>query len=88
MITPELEAEGFAREISRKVQAERKARGMKKEQRIDLELFVSDKLKACLAPYLEFISQRTGSRSARFTDDKPKLIVSFDVKNETIGFKF
>ncbi len=88
IITPELEAEGFAREISRRIQSERKSRNMKKEERIDLELFVSDKLRKMVVPYEEFISKRIGCKKIKFTDGKNKKMVLFDVKDEKIGFHF
>ncbi len=87
-LTPELEAEGFAREIARKIQAERKARNMKKEQRIELKLFVSDKLHNMIVTYEEFICKRVGSKKIKFVDEKNKNLVLFEIKEEKIGFHF
>ena len=55
-ITPELEAEGFAREISRKIQATRKKANLSKPDSIELEITseFNDKLK----PLLNFIRER------------------------------
>jgi len=47
-LTPELEAEGFAREISRKVQAFRKELGLDKSDKI--ELFINSKVIPTLTP--------------------------------------
>ncbi len=87
-ITPELEAEGFAREIARKIQAERKARDMKKEQRIELKLFVSDKLKTAIVTHQEFIRERVGATKLNFVDGKLNKMIFFDVKLENVGFVF
>ena len=88
IITPELEAEGFAREIARRIQAERKTRNMKKKQRIHLKLFVSDKLNAAIVTHREFIRGRVGANKIDFVDDKIKNLIFFDVKGERIGFDF
>ncbi|MEK6847256.1 MAG: isoleucine--tRNA ligase [Nanoarchaeota archaeon] len=87
-ITPELEAEGFVREIVRRIQSERKARNMKKEQRIQLKLFVSDKLNTAIVTHKEFIRGRVGADKLDFVDGKTKNLVFFDVKNEHVGFIF
>ena len=47
-ITPELEAEGYAREMSRQVQAFRKKLGLNKKDKIELFLLVDDKFKKIL----------------------------------------
>ena len=88
-ITPELEAEGFAREIARKIQSERKLRNMKKEDRITLELHLNPRMKASLSEYIDFISKRVGAIKVSFSDDKNnKNWVLFEVKNEKIEFNF
>ena len=87
-ITPELEAEGYAREIARKIQSERKNRNMKKEERITLELFVTTRIRNFLQHHLEFISKRVGANKVVFSDDKNKKIILFEIKDEKIGFNF
>ncbi len=87
-MTPELEAEGFAREISRRIQSERKTRNMTKDERIVLELFLSDKMKKFLLPYRDFISKRVGAKKLIFADVKNEKIILFEVKDEKIGFHF
>ncbi|MEK6848066.1 MAG: class I tRNA ligase family protein, partial [Nanoarchaeota archaeon] len=61
-MTPELEAEGFAREISRKVQALRKEAGLIKSDTISLILLVTDNLRQKIGSFEEFIKERTNSR--------------------------
>ena len=60
-LTPKLEAEGFAREISRKVQAARKKAGLIKSDKIELEIFseFDDKLKT----QLDFIKERVSAKT-------------------------
>ncbi|MEK6915764.1 MAG: isoleucine--tRNA ligase [Nanoarchaeota archaeon] len=87
-ITPELEAEGFAREIARKIQSVRKERNMKKEEKITLELYIGDELKASLLRHIDFISKRVGAVKTTISDDKKKKWVFFDIKSEKIGFNF
>ncbi len=87
-ITPELEAEGFAREIARKIQSVRKERNMKKEERITLELHMSDKLRRNLAPFVDFISKRVGANNLRFSDGKGKNMIPFKIKEEEVLFNF
>lgn len=61
-MTPELEAEGYAREFSRIVQAYRKELGMKKEQKIYLILSTeNEELINFLKTQSEFIMERTNS---------------------------
>lgn len=85
-ITPELEAEGFARELARKVQAERKKKGLKKGDLIELKVFVSGKLKVMLENHLEFLKERTNSKKLEFKEGKGK--VEFEIKGEKIGIDF
>ena len=60
-ITPELEAEGYAREITRKIQNERKAAGLMKKDLIDLHISVEglDFLKMI---HPELIKERVNAR--------------------------
>jgi isoleucyl-tRNA synthetase len=65
-ITPELEAEGYAREMSRAVQAFRKELGLKKENEIELFIFSDDELKKMLEKFKKFIMERTNSKRLEF----------------------
>src|SRR3989344_363915 len=87
-MTLELEAEGFAREIARKIQSARKERNMNKDERITLELYLSDKIKDYLSHHLAFISGRVGADKVSFSNDKGKKWILFNVKDEEIGFNF
>ena len=89
----ELEAEGFAREIARKIQSERKNTGLKKGEMIELTINLSKKLEKDIKPYMEFIKERTNSNKLNFSDGKidnnlkNKEIV-FTIKDDKIGICF
>ncbi len=91
-MTPELEAEGFAREISRKVQALRKEAGLIKSDTISLILLVTDNLRQKIGSFEEFIKERTNSRKleianhSNITDDKNIKIEK--IKEEKVGILF
>lgn len=87
-MTKELEAEGFAREITRKVQSERKEAGLKKGELIDLCISCSEKLQGMLKPWLLFLKERTNSKTLKFVADLRDGKKSFTVKEEqiTVGF--
>ena len=87
-LTPELEAEGFSREIARRVQSERKNRGMEKVDYIELKLLVDSELKELLEPHLEFIKERTGSKSLSVVDKTEDGMINFKVKNRELGITF
>lgn len=87
-LTPELEAEGFAREISRRVQSERKKKGLERKDTIELQLWVGSELKETLQPHLEFIKQRTSSKNVKFVDGKMKGMIKFKIKSKEIGIIF
>lgn len=86
-MTPELEAEGFAREIARRVQAARKEKGMSKDDRISLTLSCSNELTEKLESQRNFILERTGAVSVEFVDEK-KLEFELEIKSELINFAF
>jgi len=60
--TPELEGEGYARELSRQVQSFRKKLGLQKSDIIELTIFTDKKLKEILEKEKNFIKKRTNSK--------------------------
>ncbi|MEK6879257.1 MAG: DUF5915 domain-containing protein [Nanoarchaeota archaeon] len=60
-VTKELEAEGFAREISRKIQALRKTSGLERRNVIELFINGDEQIENMLKTQLEFIKNRTGA---------------------------
>ncbi len=70
-LTPELEAEGFAREISRKVQALRKDAGLVKTDKIELVISVSKEMEKMIDKQKEMIKERTNSEKIEIIFGKP-----------------
>lgn len=88
-ITPELEAEGYSRELARKVQAERKNAGLKKGDLIDLKIFADKEILEYFKMNKDFLLERTNSNKIEFSDDKSVegAIVS-TIKEVKISFIF
>ncbi|MBU0894278.1 MAG: isoleucine--tRNA ligase [Nanoarchaeota archaeon] len=61
-LSPELEAEGYARELSRKVQAFRKKLGLEKKDLVDTFIITDDKFKKILENQKNFLKERTNSK--------------------------
>lgn len=84
-ITPELEAEGYAREISRQVQAFRKKLGLEKKDKIELVIFTDDKFKSILEKQKESIKERTNSKKIEIVTtnkERFKNIIDFKIKDK------
>ncbi len=65
-ITPKLEAEGYARELSRKIQAARKKAGLNKKDIIKLRIFIDDNFKHILEKKRIFIKNRVNAKKIGF----------------------
>lgn len=61
-ITPELEAEGFAREIMRRTQNLRKKAGLKKADKVHLYIKVDERLKKALTRWEDPIFEKVGAK--------------------------
>jgi isoleucyl-tRNA synthetase len=61
-ITPELEIEGYAREVSRNIQAERKKAGLVKKDEIELVILTRENFVNRLDLQKKFIKERTNSK--------------------------
>jgi isoleucyl-tRNA synthetase len=66
-MTPELEAEGYAREISRAVQASRKKAGLVKSDKINLVIVVDENLLTIIQNQKNLIKDRTNSSKLEFS---------------------
>ena len=83
--TPELEAEGYAREMSRQVQEFRKKLGLEKKDRIGLFLITDDKFKKILEKQKEFIKDRTNSKKLEVvttSKERFKNQIDFKIKDK------
>lgn len=82
-MTPELESEGYARELSRQVQAFRKKLGLIRSDKIELGVFVDEKFSKVLEGQEKFIKARTNSKKISvFVDGKEKDEERFKNKND------
>jgi isoleucyl-tRNA synthetase len=89
-ITPELEAEGFAREIVRRIQSMRKELDLDVEDKILTEISVNNIKKDALQAWKDYIRSETRSEKISFVD-KPKgqLIKNWKIDdlNISIGIR-
>ena len=83
-ITPELEAEGFAREISRKIQAARKKAELIKTDSIELE--ISSDFNDKLESQLDFIKERVGAKTISLDKSKKDFSHSEEGKIKNLPF--
>jgi isoleucyl-tRNA synthetase len=87
-LTPELEAEGYAREMSRQIQSYRKELGLKKENKIEIFIVADERLKKYLELQKEFILNRTNSKEMKIyenvtTDEERfKKNIEFKIKDK------
>ena len=68
-MTKELEAEGYAREISRQVQDFRKKLGLEKKDSIELAILTDENFKKIMESQEEFIKNRTNSKKIRIISE-------------------
>ena len=86
-MTPELEAEGYAREISRKIQAGRKKVGLVKTDKIKLNLDFGS-LNDLIKGQIEFIKERVNAVDVLIGEKNLKEIFSEKIKGEEIKISF
>ncbi len=87
-LTPELEAEGFAREIVRRIQSMRKELDLDVEQRISTSVGIPKDKQQMLKDWEDYIKEETRSQVLTY-EDKPtgKLVKTWDIDEvkATIG---
>ena len=84
-LTPELEAEGYAREMSRKVQAFRRKLGLQKKDLVETTIITDDKFKKILEFEKKFLKERTNSKTLNIVTtnkERFKNKVDFKIKNQ------
>lgn len=84
-ITPELEAEGYAREISRTIQSFRKKLGLNKKDMVKTYIIIDEKFKKILDSQKKLIKERTNSKELEMiTTDKEKFKnkIGFEIKDK------
>jgi isoleucyl-tRNA synthetase len=70
-LTDELEAEGFSREICRRIQALRKTSGLEKNDRISLYIKTDDELSEMLGKFEESIKIKVGADKINISEQPP-----------------
>ena len=90
VLTPELEAEGFAREIVRRIQSMRKEIDLDVEQRISTIIDIPKEKQQMLKNWEEYVREETRSHILTY-NDKPsgKLVKTWDIDDikATIGIE-
>ncbi len=84
-ITPELEAEGYAREMSRQVQEFRKKIGLNKKDKINLGIITDEKFKKILESQKDYIKERTNSKKLKIvttSKERFKKKIDFRIKDK------
>jgi isoleucyl-tRNA synthetase len=69
-LTPELEAEGYFREVTRNIQASRKKAGLRKEQKITLNLEIDKELEKMLSKFIDELKEKTGVKKLEINGKK------------------
>lgn len=80
ILTPELEAEGFAREIVRRIQSMRKELDLNVEDKISTEIKVDLERKKALKQWEDYVKEETRSKKITYVD-KPagKLVKKWEI---------
>jgi isoleucyl-tRNA synthetase len=84
-MTPELEAEGYARELSRQIQEFRKKLGLKKSDLIETCIISDGKFAKTVEKQKEFLKERTNSKKLEFVTthkERFKNITGFTIKDK------
>ena len=87
-MTDELEAEGFAREIMRRVQALRKKAGLQKSDSISLFVKTDDELREMLKDWNLIIKEKVGASQFRISELEPSKKHAFVSKEKVKGKEF
>ena len=87
-ITTELEAEGYAREISRQIQSFRKELGLEKKDKVDTIIIVDDDFKKILEDKKSFIEERTNSKKLEIVTTVKETFknkTNFEIKDKKVS---
>ena len=77
-MTPELEAEGYMREVARKIQAERKKAGFVKKQEVPMTIFTDEKTEKMLSENVKQLKERVNAKSIKFLELSKAISSSLD----------
>ncbi len=87
-MTDELEAEGFAREIMRRIQALRKKAGLQKSDNISLFLKTDEELKEMLKEWSLVIKEKVGASQFRISELEPSKKHAYVSSEKVKGKEF
>ncbi len=87
-MTPELEAEGYAREFARYVQDARKKAGLEKKDSINLKISTEKELRTMLGGHLEFLKERVNAKKIEFSEEILKESFEFEIKGKKSKITF
>ncbi|MBI4448544.1 class I tRNA ligase family protein, partial [Candidatus Woesearchaeota archaeon] len=87
--TPELNAEGYSRELMRRIQAFRKTQGLEKRDRVKLHVKVSASLLTLFGQYEDAIAEKCGASDITLASTDPTTTYAWqateNIKDETFG---
>ncbi len=89
--TPELDAEGFAREITRRVQSNRKIAELQKTDRIELGIVVPEELKTDITKLSKVIAEKCGADKIEIATEMTKeykIKAEEKIKGKMFGIRF
>ncbi|HLC66501.1 MAG TPA: DUF5915 domain-containing protein, partial [Candidatus Nanoarchaeia archaeon] len=88
--TPALEAEGYARELMRRVQQARKEAGLQKTDRIHLTLQTTEDLRSMLNAWTATIQEKVGAIDLKFSGKmvKPLYQKEEQIRNHKMTIEF
>ncbi len=86
-VTEELVAEGYTRELVRRIQSFRKDAGLKKKDDIELHLKLDKELYHHVLSYKKDISNRVGAKKLEIGQEKPSKKLKFNNKGNIKGLK-
>jgi len=72
-LTEELEAEGYAREVARKIQSMRKKAGLRKENKINAAIFAEKGLLEMLRRHEKMLRERINAKKLHFEEKEEKI---------------
>ena len=87
-LTKELEAEGFTREVTRRIQALRKKAGLKKDDDIHLYIVCKGKLEDCLCQFDKYIKEKCGAAKLEISKIKPEQKHKYESKEKVKEVEF
>ena len=87
-MTPELEAEGYARELARYIQDARKKAGLNKRDVIELKISTENELREIIGKNIESLKERINAKSIEFVERSGKESAEFEIKGKKIFILF